>query len=109
MRNPEIWIILIIVAFLLFGAKKMPDAARGLGRSMRIFKSEMKGMEQDEQQHAQYQAQQAQPAYPPQIQAGPQQPVQQPVYQQPGYQQPAPAPAPVAAPASQSAERPDAQ
>jgi sec-independent protein translocase protein TatA len=106
MRNPEIWIILIIVAFLLFGAKKMPDAARGLGRSMRIFKSEMKGMEQDDQQQAQYQAQQA---YPPQIQAGPQPPVQQPVYQQPGYQQPAPAPAPVAAPASQSAERPDAQ
>ena len=53
MRNPEIWIGLIILGFLLFGAKKMPDAARGLGRSMRIFKSEIKGM-QDEMADSQW-------------------------------------------------------
>ena len=36
-------IVLILVVFMvLFGAKRMPDAARSLGRSMRIFKSEMK-------------------------------------------------------------------
>ncbi|MFY1599673.1 Sec-independent protein translocase subunit TatA [Micromonospora sp. WMMD737] len=32
---------------LLFGAKKLPDAARSLGKSMRIFKSEIKEMQSD--------------------------------------------------------------
>ncbi|AZG44422.1 Sec-independent protein translocase subunit TatA [Gordonia insulae] len=41
-------IILVLLAFLiLFGSKKLPDAARGLGRSMRIFKSEVKEMQND--------------------------------------------------------------
>lgn len=41
-------IILVLLAFLiLFGSKKLPDAARGLGRSMRIFKSEIKEMQSD--------------------------------------------------------------
>lgn len=41
-------IILVVVVFLvLFGSKKLPDAARGLGRSMRIFKSEVKEMQSD--------------------------------------------------------------
>ena len=37
-------LILIVVIVALFGWKRMPDAARGLGRSMRIFKSEMSEM-----------------------------------------------------------------
>jgi len=40
---PEILIIVLIIA-LLFGAKRFPDAARGLGRSLRIFKAETKGL-----------------------------------------------------------------
>ena len=52
MDNPEIWIALIIVGFLIFGAKRMPDAARGLGRSLRIFKAETKGMLTDDEQKA---------------------------------------------------------
>lgn len=44
MENPELWITLVILGFLVFGAKRMPDAARGLGRSLRIFKSETKGL-----------------------------------------------------------------
>ena len=40
---PEI-IIILVVLVLLFGAKRLPDAARSLGRSMRIFKSEVKEM-----------------------------------------------------------------
>ncbi len=44
---PEILIILLIVV-LLFGAKRMPDAARGLGRSLRIFKAETKGLTEDD-------------------------------------------------------------
>ena len=35
---------------LLFGAKKLPDAARSLGKSMRIFKSEVKEMQADSKQ-----------------------------------------------------------
>jgi sec-independent protein translocase protein TatA len=37
-------IILILLVVLLFGAKRLPDAARGLGRSLRIFKAETKGL-----------------------------------------------------------------
>jgi sec-independent protein translocase protein TatA len=40
--------ILLIVILVLFGAKRLPDSARSLGRSMRIFKSEMKEMKTDE-------------------------------------------------------------
>ena len=44
LRGLEGWHIVIIVALvaLLFGAKRMPDAARSVGQSLRIFKSEMK-------------------------------------------------------------------
>ncbi|WP_082392822.1 Sec-independent protein translocase subunit TatA [Nocardia arizonensis] len=38
------WLIILGVVVILFGAKRMPDAARGLGRSMRIFKSEIREM-----------------------------------------------------------------
>jgi sec-independent protein translocase protein TatA len=41
-------VILVLVIALLFGAKRLPDAARGLGRSMRIFKSEVKQMQDDD-------------------------------------------------------------
>jgi sec-independent protein translocase protein TatA len=44
---PEI-IIILVVLVLLFGAKRLPDAARSLGRSMRIFKSEVKEMGHDD-------------------------------------------------------------
>lgn len=43
----ELLIILLIVV-LLFGAKKLPETARGLGRSLRIFKAETKGLTDDE-------------------------------------------------------------
>ena len=43
--QPWHWIIVIAVFVLLFGAKKLPDAARSLGKSMRIFKSEIKEMQ----------------------------------------------------------------
>lgn len=45
---PEI-IMILVVLVLLFGAKRLPDAARSLGRSMRIFKSEVKEMRTDDQ------------------------------------------------------------
>ena len=44
---PEI-VLLIIAALLLFCYKRLPDASRSLGRSLRIFKGEMKGMKDDD-------------------------------------------------------------
>jgi len=41
-------ILIVLVIMLLFGAKRMPDAARSLGRSMRILKAETKGMRDDD-------------------------------------------------------------
>ena len=45
--GPREIVILLIVVLVLFGAKRLPDSARSLGRSMRIFKSEMKEMKKD--------------------------------------------------------------
>jgi sec-independent protein translocase protein TatA len=42
-------LILVLVVVILFGFKKLPDAARSLGRSMRIFKSEVEEMKKDGQ------------------------------------------------------------
>jgi sec-independent protein translocase protein TatA len=45
------WHLLILAAVfvLLFGAKKLPDAARSMGKSLRIFKTEIKGLHDDDQ------------------------------------------------------------
>ena len=48
--QPWHWVIVIAVFVLLFGAKKLPDAARSLGKSMRIFKSEIKEMQSESKQ-----------------------------------------------------------
>jgi len=44
------WKILIVavVIIVLFGSRKLPDAARSLGRSMRILKTEVQGLHEDE-------------------------------------------------------------
>ena len=42
-------LLLIILAFVvIFGYKKLPDASRSLGRSLRIFKAETKGLRSDD-------------------------------------------------------------
>ena len=48
----EPWHLLVvaIVVILLFGSKKLPEAARGLGKSMRILKSEAKAMKEESNQ-----------------------------------------------------------
>lgn len=43
----EILLILAVVV-LLFGAKKLPELARGSGRALRIFKTEIKGLHDDD-------------------------------------------------------------
>jgi sec-independent protein translocase protein TatA len=39
--SPTHWLIIFGVLVVLFGAKKLPDAARGLGQALRIFRSEL--------------------------------------------------------------------
>lgn len=42
------WIIVAVVLVALFGAAKLPIFARSLGQSMRIFKSEVRGLKEDD-------------------------------------------------------------
>jgi sec-independent protein translocase protein TatA len=42
-------LIIAVVILILFGSKKMPDAARSLGRSLRILKTAVKGMHDDDE------------------------------------------------------------
>ncbi len=46
--RPMHLLVLVVVLILLFGAKRLPDAARALGRSMRILKAETKGLVDDD-------------------------------------------------------------
>jgi sec-independent protein translocase protein TatA len=61
----EPWHIIVILALLvlLFGSRKLPDAARSVGQSLRIFKSEMKAAAKDDTPAAP--AQPAGPVAPP--------------------------------------------
>ncbi len=45
--SPWKLLIIAVVLIILFGGKKMPDAARSLGRSMRILKAEVKDLHGD--------------------------------------------------------------
>ncbi len=81
---PELLIILLVLV-LLFGAKKLPDMARGIGRSLRIFKAETAKLRDDDEETHTVEAQAQAPAQPPQP---------QPV--QPQQIQAAPAPVPSA-------------
>jgi sec-independent protein translocase protein TatA len=74
--------IFVVVLVLLFGAKRLPDAARSLGRSLRIIKAETKGLI-DENSDV------AEKAEPPYFRQPLQGDVQGQGYQQPqGYQPP---------------------
>ncbi|MEH1015664.1 Sec-independent protein translocase subunit TatA [Micromonospora sp. CPCC 206060] len=76
--------VLVVVLILLFGAKRLPDAARSLGRSLRIIKAETKSLADDDRDLAEKaDAQTARQPLPPQnVQqqpyAAPQQPAAPP-------------------------------
>ena len=46
--GPQEIVLILLVLVLLFGAKKLPELARGSGRALRIFKAETKGLMDDE-------------------------------------------------------------
>jgi sec-independent protein translocase protein TatA len=64
------WKILIValVIIVLFGSRKLPQAARSLGQSMRILKSEVQGLHEDEPASPATQAGEAAPAAPAELQ-----------------------------------------
>jgi len=66
------FVILIGILVLLFGAKRLPDMARSIGQSARVFKGEMKGMKNDDTAKADKPAdQQADPQAAPEPKALP--------------------------------------
>ena len=46
--GPSELILILLIVVLLFGAKKLPELARGSGRALRIFKAETKGLMDDD-------------------------------------------------------------
>lgn len=45
--GPWHWLVLAVVVVVLFGAKKLPDAAQSVGKSLRIFKSEIRELHRE--------------------------------------------------------------
>lgn len=45
--RPIHWIIVLIVVLVLFGAQKLPDLARSIGKSAKILKKEMNDLSED--------------------------------------------------------------
>lgn len=41
-------LLILLVLLLLFGARRLPETARGIGRSLRILKTEVKGLHDDD-------------------------------------------------------------
>ena len=106
--QPVHWVVLLILAGLLFGGyKKLPEMARSAGRSMRVFKTELKGMADDDQARANVTTYPQQPGAPgqpgaavpfPPVAAAPAWPPAAPAHQppvpnlvEPAAQYPAPA------------------
>ena len=59
MLNPMIgmpqgaeWLVILAIVVLVFGAAKLPDLARGTGQALRIFKTETKGLMDDDEDPA---------------------------------------------------------
>jgi sec-independent protein translocase protein TatA len=48
-ERPGTWAIIAIAALVLFGYKRLPEVTRSVGKSLRIFKTEMKGMNSDDE------------------------------------------------------------
>ena len=49
LREPTHILLLVLVLVILFGAKRLPDSAKSVAKSLRIFKSEMKEGKEDQQ------------------------------------------------------------
>lgn len=45
--NPLLILVLVLIIVVVFGANRLPGAARSLGRSLRIFKAEVSDMKDE--------------------------------------------------------------
>ena len=50
--GPQEVILILLVVLLLFGAKRLPEVARGTGRALRIFKAETRGLTEEDRRGA---------------------------------------------------------
>ncbi|WP_455603932.1 Sec-independent protein translocase subunit TatA, partial [Cellulosimicrobium funkei] len=48
LRHPATIVVLILLVLLLFGSKRLPDMARSVGQSLKIFKKEVKDLREDD-------------------------------------------------------------
>ena len=46
--KPMHWVVLLVIVLLLFGAKRLPDLAKSVGQSLKIFKKEIKDLQEDD-------------------------------------------------------------
>ena len=65
-ERPGFWIVLVVLILLLFGAKRLPDLSRSVGRSLRIFKAETEGLRNENENTTT-----ATPPTPPAVTAAP--------------------------------------
>lgn len=49
MRTPSLWaiVVLVVLVVMLFGARRLPDVAASVGKSLKIFKREVKDLTED--------------------------------------------------------------
>ena len=47
------WLVILAIVVLVFGAAKLPELARGTGQALRIFKTETKGLKDDDEKDKQ--------------------------------------------------------
>ncbi|HEY2043818.1 MAG TPA: Sec-independent protein translocase subunit TatA [Jatrophihabitans sp.] len=89
LERPSVWAIIAIAALVLFGYKKLPEMSRSVGKSLRIFKTEMKGLNSDDaaRNAAEAKATEAQPPVTPPAPAAD---IQAPVPPAPATPTPAP-------------------
>jgi sec-independent protein translocase protein TatA len=79
--GPTEIILILLVLVLLFGAKKLPELARGSGRALRIFKAETKGLMDDDDDVTKTEEQRAIDAQRPTDTTTFSKPVSQPTYE----------------------------
>jgi sec-independent protein translocase protein TatA len=61
LREPSHLILVGLIVVILFGSKRLPDVARGMGQSMRIFKAEVKQMQNEDNSAKRTSAESAEP------------------------------------------------
>ena len=58
--TPTHIVVLLVLVLLVFGSSKLPDIARSVGQSMKVFKKEVKELRDDDSKDPQAQIQQPQ-------------------------------------------------